>query len=187
MATSNLSGKDWWRANQARYPNSQEVDDLEPGFRSNVEDFIGSLRHAGATVIVKSTRRNAIRAHLMHYSWEVAYGEIDPKDVPKRSGLDIEWDHGDIERSRKAAEEMVKLFGMVHVASLTSNHIRGKAIDMNISWKDTLVISRPAPLLTRIESRPRTGRNRELHGVGATVFGVKKLVSDPPHWSYNGR
>ena len=81
---------------------------------------------------------------------------------------------------------MVKLFGMAHIASLTSNHIRGKAIDMNISWKDTLVITRPAPLLTRIESRPRTGQNRELHDIGAT-FGVRKLVSDPPHWSYNGK
>ena len=23
--------------------------------------------------------------------------------------------------------------------------------------------------------------------VGATIFGVRKLVSDPPHWSYDGR
>ena len=187
MAASNLSGKDWWRKNQASYPNSREIDDLEPGFRSRVDDFIGSLRHAGASVVVSSTRRNAIRAHLMHYSWKVAYGEIDPRDVPKRSGLDIEWDHGDLEKSRKAAEEMVRLFGMAHIASLSSNHIRGKAIDMNISWKETLIITRPAPLLTRIESRPRTGQNRELHEVGATVFGVRKLVSDPPHWSHNGR
>jgi hypothetical protein len=187
MATSNLSGKDWWRANQASYPNSQEIDDLEPGFRSRVEDFIGSLKHAGATVVVSSTRRNPIRAHLMHYSWMVAYGEIDPKDVPKCGGLNIEWDHGDLETSRKAAKEMVDLFGLAYIASLTSNHIRGKAIDMNISWKDTLVLTRPAPLLARIESSPRSGQNRELHEIGASVFGVRKLVSDPPHWSYNGR
>ena len=45
---------------------------------------------------------------------------------------------------------MVKLFGMAHIASLTSSHIRGKAIDMNIAWKGTLMISRPAPLLTKI-------------------------------------
>lgn len=187
MGTSNLSGKNWWRANQARYPNSRDIDDLEPGFRSRVEDFLISLKHAGATVTVASTRRNATRAHLMHYSWKVAYGEIDPKDVPKHGGLDIEWDHGDLKKSRKAAEEMVKLFNMAHIASLRSNHIRGKAIDMNIKWKGTLVISKPAPLLTRIESRPRTGRNRELHDIGATVFGVRKLVSDPPHWSHNGK
>lgn len=187
MGTSNLSGKDWWQSNQRNYPNSRETDDLEPGFRSRVEDFIGSLRYAGATVVVNSTRRNEIRAHLMHYSWKVAYDRLDPKDVPKHGGLDIEWDHGDLQKSREAAKEMVKLFNMAHIASLTSNHIRGKAIDMNVSWKDTLVMTRPAPLLTRIESRPRTGQNRELHEIGATVFGVRKLVSDPPHWSYNGR
>lgn len=187
MGTSSLSGKEWWHANQARYPNSNDIDALEPGFGSRVKDFVESLRSAGATVVVSSTRRNAIRAFLMHYSWKVAYGEIDPKDVPKRGGLDIEWDHGNPEKSRKAAEEMVKLFNMAHIAALSSNHISGKAIDMNISWKDTLVLTRPAPLLARIESRPRTGQNRELHETGATVFGVRKLVSDPPHWSYNGR
>lgn len=187
MGTSNLSGKDWWHKNEAKYPNSKDVDNLDPGFRSLVEDFIGALKKAGAAVVVNSTLRNAIRAHLMHYSWKVAYDAMDPGDVPKRSGLDIEWDHGDIDKSRQAAKEMVKLFGMAHIASLTSNHIRGKAIDMNISWKDILVIARPAPLLTKIESHPRTGQNRELHEVGATVFGVCKLTSDPPHWSYNGK
>lgn len=187
MGTSNLSGKDWWRANQARYPNSREIDDLESGFRSRVEDFIGALKHAGATVAVNSTLRNANRAHLMHYSWKVAYGEIDPQDVPKRTGISIDWDHGELDKSRSAAEEMVQLFGMAHIASLTSNHIKGKAIDMNITWKGTLVLSRPAPLLTKIESQPRTGQSRELHEVGASVFGVHKLKSDPPHWSYNGK
>lgn len=187
MGSANLSGKDWWRANQAKYPNSQEIDDLEPGFRSRVEDFLGSLKVAGASVVVNSTRRNAIRAHLMHCSWKVAYGEVKPGDVPKRAGLEIEWDHGDPEKSQAAAKEMVNLFGMAHIASLSSNHIQGKAIDMNISWKDTLVMTKPAPLLAKIESRPRTGQNRELHRIGADTFGVRKLVSDPPHWSHNGR
>lgn len=187
MGTSNLSGKDWWHANQASYPNSQDIDDLEPGFRSRVESFVDSLRHAGANVVVKSTLRNPLRAYLMHYSWRIAYGEVEPEDVPKRGGVDIEWDHGDLEKSRAGAEEMVKLFGMAHVAALNSNHIRGKAIDMNISWKNTLVMTRPPPLLARIESRPRTGQNRELHEIGATVFGVRKLRSDPPHWSSDGK
>ena len=83
--------------------------------------------------------------------------------------------------------EMVKLFSMAHVASLTSNHIIGKAIDMTMSWKGTLVVMRPAPTLWRIETPPRNGQNRELHELGATLFDVHKLKSDPPHWSYNGR
>lgn len=185
---SNLSGADWWRANQGKYPNSNSVDSLAPGFRSRVEDFLACLRQAGATVVIRSTRRDATRAYLMHYSWRVAHGDIDPKGVPPRSGVKLEWDHGDLEKSRQGAAEMVRLFGMAHVAALNSNHIRGEAIDMNITWKDTLVLTRPAPLLARIESRPRTGAgNRELHEIGATVFGVKKLRSDPPHWSSNGK
>ncbi len=187
MANGILSGKAWWHANQSKYPNSRDVDDLEPGFRSRVEDFIGALRYAGASVNVNSTRRNAVRAHLMHYCWEVAYREIEPGEVPSRAGLDIEWDHGDLERSREAAMEMVKLFHLAFKASLTSNHIKGKAIDMDISWKEALVLTRPAPLLAKIDTRPRSGQNRKLHEIGAAVFGVKKLRSDPPHWSSNGR
>lgn len=185
---SSLSGAAWWRANQSKYPNSNNVDTLAPGFRSRVEDFLASLRHAGATIVIRSTRRDATRAYLMHYSWRVANGEIEPKDVPPRSGVKLEWDHGDDEKSRQGAEEMVRLFGMAHVAALNSNHIRGEAIDMTITWKDTLILTKPAPLLARIESRPRTGQgNRELHELGASVFGVKKLRSDPPHWSSNGK
>jgi hypothetical protein len=138
-------------------------------------------------VVVNSTRRNELRAFLMHYSWKVAYGETDPSDVPSRGGIEIDWNHGDLENSREAAREMVRLFNMAHIASLSSNHIRGTAIDMNVSWKDVLEVSRPAPLLTRIESRPRNGQNGELHELGADVFGVRKLKSDPPHWSHNGR
>lgn len=187
MASSSLSGKAWWRSNQGAYSNSRDIDDLEPGFRARVEAFVGAIKQAGATVVVNATRRNATRAFLMHYSWKVAYGEIAPHEVPKHAGLVIDWDHGDLEVSRNAAKDMVQLFGMAHIASLTSNHIKGKAIDMNISWKEVLTISKPSPLLTRIESRPRTGQNRELHEIGASVYGVYKLVSDPPHWSYNGR
>lgn len=186
MGASNLSGKEWWRANQAKYPNSAEIDDLEPGFRSRVEAFLAALKDSGTSIKITSTRRNAARAHLMHYSWKVAYGEIDPKDVPARSGLNIDWDHGDIKTSRAAAEEMVNLFGMAHVAALRSNHIRGKAVDMTIRWKDVLVMTRPAPLLAKIESRPRSGQNRELQEIAATVFEVRKLASDPPHWSSDG-
>jgi hypothetical protein len=58
---------------------------------------------------------------------------------------------------------------------------------MNISWQGELVVTRPTPLLWRIESTPRSGQNREIHDLGATMFGVRKLVKDPPHWSHDGR
>ena len=181
-----LSGSTWWHTYQATYPNSSSVDDLEPGFRARVEDFIGSLRRAGASVRVSSTRRDRDRAYLMHYAWQVSHCDISPADVPKRGSVPIEWDHGDVGRSRDAATEMVKLFGMAHIAALNSNHIAGKAIDMTINWQGELVLTKPAPLLARINSQPRNGQNTELHRLGTDVFGVKKLVSDPPHWSVDG-
>jgi hypothetical protein len=187
-ASSNLSGATWWRANQARYPNSRRIEDLEGGFRTNVERFIAAMRKGGATVSVASTRRNATRAHLMHYSWKVAHGEIDPSNVPSVAGLSIQWDHGTSAASRKGAQEMVSLFNMAHVASLTSNHIAGKAIDMSVSWKGDLSIGVPgklAPVVIRDGPRDGAG-SRSLHDVGRT-FGVLKLRSDPPHWSVNGR
>ena len=82
-----LSGAAWWRANQARYPNSWRVEDLEPGFRKGVEAFLAALREAGATVEVASARRSADRAYLMDYAWAVARGEVRAADVPARDGV----------------------------------------------------------------------------------------------------
>ena len=189
MIKHNLSGSAWWDANQARYPNSRSIDTLEPGFRTKVADFIATLREGGATIRIASTLRNPVRAHLMHYSWKVGHGMIAPDRVPKKAGLDIEWDHGDEDASKEGAMEMVRKFNLVHIASLTSNHIRGLAIDMDITWKGKLALGMPlASGIYEIPDRPWTGAgNRELHLYGERYFGVKKLRSDPPHWSSDGR
>jgi hypothetical protein len=185
---SNLSGAKWWKANQARYPNRRGLEYLEGDFRDNASKFVEALRKAGATVSIGSTRRDKIRAHLMHYSWKVSRGDLRASEVPSVAGLDIQWDHGDEKASRKAAGEMVRLFNMAHIASLSSNHIRGTAIDMTISWKGDLIIEVPGkdnPAVIR--TGPRTGAgNRQLHRIGRS-FGVYKLLKDPPHWSHNGR
>lgn len=185
---SNLSGAKWWNANQSKYRNRRGLEYLEGNFRDNASRFIGALRKAGAIVSVGSTRRHKIRAHLMHYSWQVSKGDVRASEVPAVANLVIEWDHSNEEESRKGAREMVRKFNMAHNASLTSNHIRGKAIDMTISWKGDLVLEIPVlekPLLIR--TGPRTGAgNRDLHRAGR-LFGIKKLVKDPPHWSHNGR
>lgn len=185
---NNLSGEKWWRANQRHYPNSRQIDDLEADFGHKVKRFVSALRKGGATVNVSSTLRNRIRAHLMHYSWKVARGDVSPDRVPSTAGLDIEWDHGDLRKSRNAAQQMVNLFNMAHIASLTSNHIRGTAIDMTITWTGELTLDVPGMEdQVTIRGGPRNGnRNRELHRIGSE-FGVLKLWKDPPHWSHNGR
>jgi hypothetical protein len=183
---SDLSGAAWWHANQAKYPGSNQVQDLEPAFRGKVEAFLAALWKAGASVHVSSTRRSPERAYLMHYSWAVAHGTIKPAAVPQRAGVHIRWDHGDDQRSKRAAAEMVRLFGMKHQASLTSRHLEGEAIDMTISWTGTLKIANHNGKEFCIASTPRSGDNRDLHAVGAT-YGVIKLVTDPPHWSWDGK
>jgi peptidoglycan hydrolase-like protein with peptidoglycan-binding domain len=139
---SNLSGASWWHANQAKYPNSTSVDDLEPGFRAKVKEFLAALDAAGADVAISATRRNKHRAYLMHDAWRLAHGQIKASEIPADPAVNIVWDHGDAAKSRRAAQQMVQLFGMAHPAVLDSLHIEGKAIDMTIAWTGTLAIKK---------------------------------------------
>lgn len=69
--------------------------------------------------------------------------------------------------------------------STTSRHIEGNAIDMSISWADTLTIANAAGNNVVISSEPRTGMNAELHRVGAS-YGVIEFHGgdrDRPRWS----
>jgi hypothetical protein len=180
-----LSGADWWNANQARYPNSAAVADLIQPFRDNVTAFLKALKDAGATVAISATRRNATRAHLMHYSWCVAKGSVAPNKVPAVPGLAIQWDHGDLAKSKAGAQAMSDLFQIAFEPSLTSRHIEGRAIDMTIGWNGTLKIKDKQGKTREIATAPRSGDNPDLQKLGAT-YGVIKLLSDPPHWSDDG-
>lgn len=185
---SNLSGTKWWRANQKRYPNSRRLENLNGDFKGKVTRFVAAMQAGGATVSVGSTLRNKIRAHLMHYSWRIAKMGLAPAQVPNISGLNIHWDHGNLAASQKGARQMVSLFNMAYNASVTSNHIKGLAIDMTITWKGDLTLKVPGQQdQVTIQSGPRNGaQNHQLHQVGRE-FGVKKLFKDKPHWSFNGK
>jgi hypothetical protein len=185
VTATEVSGSAWWRANQARFPNSSSVSDLATPFRANVEAFIEALQAAGASVDVASTLRNRQRAYLMHFSWKIAKGLIAPADVPPEAGVEIVWNHGDLARSQAGAEAMVDLFGIRFQPSLTSLHLSGLAIDMDIGWSGTLNIRKKNGQSVAINA-PRDGAtNATLHTVGAS-YGVLKLLSDPPHWSSTG-
>jgi hypothetical protein len=180
-----LSGAKWWHANQAKYPNSALLTDLAKPFRDAATAFVQAMRAAGAKVELSSTLRNPTRAHLMHYSWKIAKGSIAPDKVPARPGLSIQWDHGDLAKSKKGAQEMVDLFGIAFEPSLTSLHTLGRAVDMTIGWEGTINVE-DAKGNKHALAAPRNGKeNTKLHTIGAT-YGVRKLVSDPPHWSDNG-
>jgi hypothetical protein len=183
--TKKLSGAVWWRANQGRYPNSVKVSDLAGGFQSNVKAFLAALHAAGASLDVSSTLRNPDRAWLMHYCWVVSRGKVKPDRVPANKNVDIVWDHGDDKASQAGAKAMVDLFDIAYEPSLTSRHIEGKAIDVDITWKGHLKIAGKDGKIVTI-CAPHNGANNEaLHQLGAG-YGVIKLASDPPHWSTDG-
>jgi Putative peptidoglycan binding domain len=180
-----LSGAAWWRSNQGRFPNSDKVSDLAGSFQSNVKAFIAALKAAGASISVSSTLRNPERAWLMHYSWQVSRGKVKPDAVPANSKVAIVWDHGDDKASIAGAKAMSDLFSLAFKPSLTSRHIEGKAIDMDISWKGKLEVAGKGGKKVSIGSPNNGADNDDLHKLGAD-YGVIKLATDPPHWSTDG-
>ena len=166
-------------------------------FRANLTAFIAALRAAGATVNVAATLRPPQRAHLMHWCWSIAKAKTDPRAVPALDGVAIAWAHDDDQggfdaaASLAAAQAMVAAYGMQNLAvapALSSKHIAGTAVDMAISWTDTLTIANQDGTTMAITSLPRSGMNPDLKTVGKT-YGVIKFVggaADIPHWSDDG-
>ena len=185
------SGKYWvtWANTHAK--NSDSVDDLVDPFKANAKAFIKALEDAGATVKVSSTLRDAKRAYLFHWAWKIALGKAKPSDATAKPGVDIEWDHGDAAKSKAGAQEMVSGFGLAvppksHAApSLTSVHIAGKAIDMDITWAGNLKVARKDGTVVEVPYMADPNANAKLHAVGES-YGVKKLKNDAPHWSFDG-
>lgn len=190
MATK--SGKYWvtWANTHAK--NSRSVEDLEFTFKSNVKAFIKALEDAGATVKISTTKRSDKRAYLFHWPWKISQEKCKPSDATKMVGVDIEWDHGDLEKSKAGALEMVTGFGLAvpprstNPPSLTSNHIKGKAIDMTITWNGTIKVKKKDGTKVSVTYSTNANTNTVLHTIGES-YGVKKLKTDAPHWSYNGR
>lgn len=174
-----------------RFPTSKSTETLAADFRPRCEAFLKALRDAGARVTINATLRPPARAYLMHFSFLINAGEIRPKDVPPRDGVNIDWVHTrqngtpDLAASIAAAAAMVDRYGIAHRPSLSSLHILGQAIDMNVAWSGDLAIRRKNGSVKTIASLPRSGLNHDLWEVGAT-YGVHKLATDKPHWSING-
>jgi hypothetical protein len=185
------SGAYWvtWANTHAK--NSNDVEDLADPFKDKVKAFIQALRDAGATVKVTSTRRDARRAYLFHWCWLIALGKSKASDATARPGVEIEWDHGDDAHSRAGAKEMVRGFGLAvppksKVApALSSNHIFGKAVDMDITWEGDLKVSTKDGRTVTVPFISDPNVNTKLHAVGAS-YGVKKHKTDAPHWSVDG-
>ncbi|WP_372365722.1 N-acetylmuramoyl-L-alanine amidase [Candidatus Uabimicrobium sp. HlEnr_7] len=180
--SKSLSGSHWVKF----FPPSRQIKDLKDPFRGNMTRFYNALRSAGANVSISNTLRPPQRAFLMHWAYRIAKEGYNPRSVPAKSGVNIEWWHGSTSKSVSAARAMVSSYGIVYRPALSSNHIRGDAIDMSVTWSGTLKIKDANGRTVSIGS-PRSGAsNRTLWSVGKT-YGVLKLASDAPHWSRNGR
>jgi hypothetical protein len=185
------SGSFWvtWAKTNAK--NSTSVEDLVEPFRANAKAFIKALQDAGATVDVSTTKRSDKRAYLFHWCWKIGLGKSKPSEATAMIGVDIEWDHGDVEKSKKGAKEMIDGFGLAvppastNAPALTSNHVPGTAIDMTITWIGTMMIKKKDGSEESILFMSDVNKNTKLHSVGAT-YGVKKLATDAPHWSSDG-
>jgi peptidoglycan hydrolase-like protein with peptidoglycan-binding domain len=185
----NLSGSKWFDNNQNKYPTSKSLSDLEPGIQRKVRSFVSAMRYAGATVKIEATERPKKRAEVMNRAWLVMKGQADPTCVTPIPGVAIEWDHGDKDRSKAAALELARRFGIqsrIQAPSPNSRHVTGHAVDMDVRWSGDLPIIDGKGQVVIIKSGSRDGTNRELHKVGAS-YGVKKLLGDKPHWSSDGR
>jgi hypothetical protein len=189
MATK--SGTYWVTWANAHATNSTSVDDLVDPFKANVKAFIKALEDAGATVDVSTTKRSDKRAYLFHWCWKIGLGKAKASQASKMVGVDIEWDHGDAEKSKKGANEMITGFGLAvppnstNAPSLTTNHTPGKAIDMDITWTGTMKIKKKDGTEESVPFMASVNENKKLHAVGAS-YGVKKLKTDAPHWSQDG-
>ncbi len=188
LPAKRLSGIAW----VSEFPTSRSVEDLGEPFRTKVRNFLAAITAAGGKHKIAATRRPKERAFLMHWSFKVAAG-LAPEEVPAMIGVNIEWVHTgangkkDVAASKKAAKEMVAGYDIAFAPALTSHHIAGLAPDMSVSWTTAeLKIKDAKNNEVVIKGAVKNGANRELHAVGES-YGVIKLVSDPPHWSADGR
>lgn len=188
------SGASW----VSEFPTSASLDHLCAPFSVQATSFFRALSAAGASVILSATLRPPQRAFLMHWAWKIVNSNIDPRSVPERDGIDIQWAHADnnnaysSSQSVAAAQSMVNGYGLKNLKvapSLTSRHIEGNAIDMSISWVGNLSIVSADGSIVDVVTEPRTGMNARLQAVGAS-YGVIKFMGgakDVPHWSTDGR
>jgi hypothetical protein len=185
------SGVYWVTWANAHAKDSKSVDDLVEPFKANAKAFISALEAADATVDVSATLRNVKRAYLFHWCWLIGLGKVKASEADSMVGVDIEWDHGDEQKSKKGANEMIDGFGLAvppsstNPPSLTSNHTPGKAIDMDISWTGTIKIKKQDGTEDSVPIMADVNKNTKLHAVGNS-YGVKKLTTDAPHWSIDG-
>jgi hypothetical protein len=175
----------------AKFPTSIKTADLVQPFRGNFEAFQAAMVAAGIAVRITATHRPKERAYLMHYSWMIVKGQIDPGDVPplpELQGADIIWNHA---HAKQGAQEMVDGYGIGGLGvppALNSRHIEGRAVDTSLSWDGDIEIENKDGSSRHIVGSPRNSTHPDLIAAGATygVIHLKNVMADKVHWSDDG-
>lgn len=180
-AMAMLSSGDWWVRNADRYGDSLELSDLSPGFELRLRDLIAALRRGGATVVVRTTRHNAARAHIAHWAWRVAEGMTAPRHVPDHPGVPVLWDHGEEPRSRLGARYMLTAMGVESLVPVESAQIDGMAVELSIDWSGAIRVIDAHGTPHMLDRPRRAATNLDLHRI-ARSFGVNKDLNHPLRW-----
>jgi len=183
------SGAEWVElADASGWTNSADFAALDPSWGPRAQAFVEGLRAAGAQVNVTAGLRHPNRAFLMHYAWGVAQGQYTPaqaNEACRGCGINIEWDHGTAEACRAAAQALVEAFGLVHQASIRSNHIRGLAIDMEISDLPASITMNGQTYATQ-QGASGEAAARSVAPIGRAMGVIWFGPGDVVHWSHNG-
>src|SRR5882762_2206979 len=103
-----LSGKVW----VSLFPGLKTLEALTSPFKELATAFINAMKEAAVDVKINATLRPPQRAFLMHFSFLIAKGLQDPRTVPPKTDVHIEWFHGNVPDSVRAAKEMVAAYGI---------------------------------------------------------------------------
>ncbi len=189
-STKILSGASWYdRANSLGWSNSTDFASLDPTWGAKCQTFVEGLRASGASVEITAGLRHPKRAKLMHYAWNVSRGAKTPEEANtdcQADGIDINWDHGDLATSKSEAGKLKSAFALVAEPSLTSNHIRGKAVDMNIKNVPAKVTIGGKSYDTEAATRGSFDEDKVDH-IGKQLGVIWYGPGDDVHWSHTGR
>jgi hypothetical protein len=195
----------------ARYPNPDgEQERLEALGRSRSGDYAGrvralleQLRAQGADVALTSTLRSRERGYLMWGAFRLSrverarevkrvVGELERAKRDWKLAIPIRWSHPDGWQSTvEAAREMADTYEVVYATeqgARDSNHYTGIAADfVAVGLPRMLRLEAPDGAVREFDlSAPRESRDLslspELIRWLEAHFGLRKLLSDYPHW-----